>query len=48
MMKRLLTLMVLVAGMWAAGVAQTAQKYDDYYYRRATLFDALPITGSAY
>lgn len=46
MMMRLLTLMVLVAGMWAAGVAQTAPKYDDYYYRRATLFDALPITGS--
>lgn len=44
--KCLLWVLLLAAGCGCTGFAQTAQKYDDYYYRRATLFDTLPIKSS--
>lgn len=44
--KCLLWALLLAASCGCAGFGQTTQKYDDYYYRRATLFDTLPITSS--
>ncbi len=47
-MKRLLLIMAITLASAATGMAQNAaaEKYDAYYYRRATLFDYLPITKS--